>query len=234
MMNIMMNIIMNITTNIVMIHLHYILPYYIIFETFYYISNKLKLFKDFNHVYFLLHFIVNCINTILLLPLIYQLLLDPLGNNIINSDWKHLDIIFPMIIGLHTFHMIHYLNKINQDEIFHHIMTQLIWYNIHIAENPIYIAGIISMSGIPGGITYLMLFLQKYNMCDKKTEKKISMYLNVWLRLPLCIIFATLIYIAGLTNELYYSSTFMALLTIINGVHFMHIIVESYYKNLIQ
>jgi hypothetical protein len=35
----------------------------------------------------------------------------------------------------------------------------------------------------------------------------------------------------GLSNNLYYGSLFMALFTIINGVHFMHNIIESYYTN---
>ena len=216
--------------DIITTHIYEIFPYYIICETFYYCSNKLQIFKDFNHAYFLMHFIINLINTILLIPLINQLLLDPLGNNIIKSDWTQLDIIYPMIIGLHTFHLIHHLHKISLDEIIHHVITQICWYVIHIANNPVYLAGIIVMSGIPGGITYLMLFLQKYNLVEKHTEKKISMYLNIWVRMPICIIFATIMYIIGTSNGLYYSSTFMAIFIIINGVHFMHNIVESYYK----
>ncbi len=223
--------------DIIITHIQEILPYYMICETFYYFSKKLNIFYDFNHAYFLMHFIINLINSILLIPFIGYLISDPLGHNIIKSDWIHLDIIYPMIIGLHTFHLIHHLNKIHYDEIIHHIITHIFWYFIHIAQNPIYLAGIIAMSGIPGGITYLMLFIQKYNiiynnnnLIDKKTEKKISMYLNIWVRMPICIIFATIIYIIGLTNNIYYGSLFMALFTIINGVHFMHNIVESYYN----
>jgi hypothetical protein len=223
--------------DIIITHIYEILPYYMVFETFYYLSNKLKIFYDFNHAYFFMHFIINLINTIILIPFIGHLISDPLGYNIIKSDWDHLDIIYPMIIGLHTFHLIHHLNKINYDEIIHHIITHVFWYIIYIANNPIYLAGIISMSGIPGGITYLMLFLQKCNLVNlnisKNYEKKISMYLNIWVRMPLCIIFATIIYIIGcdLSNNLYYGSLFMALFTIINGVHFMHNIIESYYTN---
>jgi hypothetical protein len=216
--------------DIVITNVQEIIPYYLVFEIFYYISNKLDIFYDFNHAYFLMHFIVNLINTILLLPFIGHLIYDPLGNNIIKSDWQNLDIIYPMINGLHTFHLIHHLKKINPDEIFHHCVTHIFWYIIQIAKNPVYISGIITMSGIPGGITYLMLFLQKYNILNKNTEKKISMYLNIWIREPICIIYATIIYIIGLSNGLYYETLFMAIFTIINGVHFMHNIIESYYN----
>ena len=92
------------------------------------------------------------------------------------------------------------------------------------------------MSGIPGGITYLMLFLQKFDKIDKMNEKKISMYLNIWLRAPLCIIFSTLLYIKNIqayniTNDLYnyYLTLNMIIFTSINGIHFMHTITESHY-----
>lgn len=213
--------------DIIIAHIQEILPYYIIYELFYYRSKHLLI--DFNQTYFLLHFIVNLINTILLIPLIIHLINDPTGKYIISNDWRQLNIIYPMIIGLHTFHVIHNINKIYYDEIIHHVLTHTFWYIIYIADNPIYIAPIMSMSGIPGGITYLMLFLQKYNLISRNNEKKISMYLNIWLRAPLCIIFTPLLYIQSLTNGLFYETLFMILFTMINGIHFMHNIVESYY-----
>lgn len=220
--------------DIILTHIYDILPYYIYCETFYFITKNY--FTDFNHAYFLMHFIVNLINTVLLLPLINHMIYDPLGKTLINDEYKHLEIIYPMIIGLHTFHLIHHLNKINYDELIHHVITQMFWYLIHSADNPIYLSGIISMSGIPGGITYLLLFLQKCNIVNqtnifslKKLEKKISMYLNLWIRAPLCIVYATIIYIIGLNNGLYYGSLFMAIFSMINGIHFMHNIIESYY-----
>jgi hypothetical protein len=215
--------------SIIIHHLNAILPYFIIYEIFYRFSKKIL--YDFNHIYFLLHFIVNLINTTLLIPLINHLLYDPLGDNLVNSDWIYLNEIYPMIIGLHTFHLIHHIKKIQYDEIFHHIMTHIFWYFINELNNPVYIAGIIAMSGIPGGITYLLLYLQKYNLVSKQTEKKISMYLNIWIRNPICIIFSTILYIKSLTNNMYYETLIMSLFTMINGIHFMHNIIESYYKN---
>jgi len=216
--------------SLILTHISEIIPYYLIFEIFYQFSKKI--FIDFNHIYFLLHFIVNLINTILLIPLIGYLLNDPLGNNIILSEWTNLDIIYPMIIGLHTFHLLHHIKNIKYDEFIHHIITFVFWYYIKILTNPIYLAGIISMSGIPGGITYLILFLQKYNLVSKKIEKKISMYLNIWFRAPVCVIFATLLYIKSLENNMFYGTLFMCVFTIINGIHFMHNIIESYYLSL--
>ena len=188
--------------DIIINHILEILPYYIIFESFYYITKKS--FSDFNTIYFLLHFIVNLINTIFILPYINILIQDPLKFlnqstiNTINTinlrdsmyhDLINLNMIYPMVIGLHTFHLIHHLNKINYDELVHHTLTHIFWYIVYLANNPLYIIPMIGMAGIPGGITYLLLFLNKFNYISSICEKKISMYLNIWLRAPLCIIF---------------------------------------------
>jgi hypothetical protein len=218
--------------NILIEHIIDVLPFFIIFEICH-IGSK-NIFREFNTTYFLLHFIVNCINTYLLIPLIYNIIYDPIGKYILMDNWNKLDIIYPMIIGLHTFHLVHNISKIYYDEIIHHILTHIFWYFISYTDNPFYIAPIIAMSGIPGGITYLLLFINKYNLISRITEKKISMYLNIWLRAPMCIIFATLLYIQGCNNNIFYETLFMVLFIIVNGIHFMHNITESYYINILN
>jgi hypothetical protein len=96
----------------------------------------------------------------------------------------------------------------------------------------------IAMSGIPGGITYLMLFLQKFGRVSKLTEKYISMNLNIWFRAPVCVSSAVLMYVKN-TEEYqiekndfnYYMTLFMIFFTFINGVHFMNNIIDSYYNS---
>jgi hypothetical protein len=179
------------------------------------------------------------INTIILLPHVYTLLQNPYeyikNESIISIEDTFLKYIYPLIISLHTFHLFHHLQKINFDEIIHHIFTHIFWYVIHITNNRLIILSIISMSGIPGAITYFMLFLQKLNYINGILEKQISTYLNIWIRAPLCIIFSTLLYIqlyihTNLYNDYYYYNMFVILFISINGIHFMHNITESYYK----
>ena len=224
--------------NIIATHVAELLPYYIIYEIFY--INYKKIYKDFNTTYFLLHFILNTINTIILLPHIYTLIQDPYeyikNESLISINDTYLKFIYPLIISLHTFHLIHHLKKINYDEIFHHVCTHIFWYIIHVTNNRLIILSIISMSGIPGGITYLMLYLHKINYIDSVTEKKISTYLNIWIRSPLCNIFSTFLFIQlymhrYLYDNYYYLNIFVILFTSINGIHFMHNITESYYKH---
>jgi hypothetical protein len=206
-----------------------VLPFYIIFELFYYFSKK---YIDFSGTYFILHFIVNLINTILLIPFILTMFTDPFAKYSQYDNWESLDYIYPLVIGLHTFHLVHHIKNIHYDEIIHHILTYIFWYVTWVNNNPIYIAPMITMSGIPGGITYLMLFLNKINKLSKLTEKKISMYINIWLRAPLCIIFSTILYIDNIkNNDYYYITLFSIIFTFINGVHFMKNIIDSYYQN---
>lgn len=224
-------------SNLFLTHIYEVLPFYLIFESFNYICNKIG-YKDFNQKYFLLHFIVNFINTIILTPLILIMFSDPLLKTENLTNWNSLNYIYPMIIGLHTLHLIHHLNEIYYDEIIHHIITHIFWYGItYCNTNPLYITPIIAMSGIPGGITYLILFLQKIGNVSKLSEKYISMNLNIWIRAPFCIIGSTLMYVKN-TEEYqiekndfnYYITLFMILFTFINGVHFMNNIIDSYYN----
>lgn len=215
-------------------HIFEILPFYLIFECVHFLSNKIG-YKDFNSLYFILHFIVNFINTLLLIPYIILMTNDPLFKN--DIDTNSLRLIYPMLIGLHTFHLVHHLKEIKYDEVIHHLVTHIFWFGVNMNPNPVYIIPMIGMSGIPGGITYLMLFLQKIRRIGKLTEKYISMYLNIWLRAPICIIGSTLMYVKNVeeTNKdiySYYIVLFMIFFTFINGVHFMNNIIDSYYLTL--
>jgi hypothetical protein len=214
------------------IHILEILPFYIFFELAYLALTKYNIINNFNTSYFIFHFIVNMINTILLIPYVITMFDDPLGKYIDPFEWNNLDYIYPMVIGLHIFHIVHNINRINYDEIIHHVFTHVFWYVTYTQNHPIYIVGMIAMSGIPGGITYLLLVLQKFNKITQNYEKKISMYLNIWLRAPLCVMFATLMYIKLTQTNYYcyYLTMFKIFFTIVNGIHFMHNIIYSYYS----
>lgn len=200
---------------------------YFFYETIF-LLNK----NDFNMIYFALHFIINLFNTICILPFLYNFIEDPLFLESYNN-YSWLIYLYPALISLHNFHMIHNLKQINLDEIVHHILTYSFWGLILYLHHPIYIASLIIMSGIPGGITYGLLFLKKLNLIKSITEKKVSKILNVWVRSPGCVMFGFLYIIRTLilkeSNMTFYMNIFMALWTMINGIHFMDNICESYY-----
>jgi len=175
--------------------------------------------------------------TSIVAPYCLTLLYDPLGITTNYTDYMpNYFILYPMISGLHTFHLIKSYKNIKIDETIHHIVTYTFALINHIFNHPIYYSNLIFLSGIPGGITYALLFLQKIGKLNYSTEKKISVNINIWVRAPLSIIWSALIYCKYIYE---YKTNFHLALTLIsmffitlNGIHFKNTIVESYYKHL--
>lgn len=194
--------------------------------------------ESFSTSYFLMHFIVNSIITLLCLPYFLTLFYDPTGidevydGEYMNEFW-YIKYTYPILIGLHTYHLIDYKN-INTSEIIHHIITYIFYFISYKMQHPFYYVHLICMSGVPGGITYYMLFLEKINGISIITEKYISMCINFWIRCPGCIIYATLLYdrMIYMYESICPIHLFLILLTAINGIYFTTTIVESYYSKL--
>jgi hypothetical protein len=173
--------------------------------------------------------------TSIIAPYCLTMFSDPIGlNNDYLSYKNNYEFLFPLISGLHTFHLLKSYKKIQLDEIIHHVITYAFGIINYILSHPFYYSYLIIVSGIPGGITYLLLFLQKIGMIQSITEKKISYLLNVWIRAPFTVVWASLAY-----NRLIYieESMLNKVLIIIsiffiplNGIHFMTTIAQSYHK----
>ena len=203
----------------------------------YIISNILttRFLYDNSTQYFILHFIHNMIITYIVAPYCLTMITDPIGVNdeylIYKNNYKFL---YPMISGLHTFHLLQSYKKINYDEIIHHFIAYTFSIINHVLSHPFYYSYLIIITGIPGGITYLLLFLQKLNLINSLTEKHISYLLNVWIRAPLSVVWSTLAY----NRLMYIEESFINKIFIIismffislNGIHFMTTIAQSYYK----
>jgi hypothetical protein len=190
---------------------------------------------NFNTSYFMLHFITNCIITSLCFPYFLTLFKDPNG---IESDYEEYGYIrysFPIIASLHTYHLYNSYDFINLDEIIHHFVTYVFWIICQSLSHPFYYVSLICMSGVPGGITYLMLFMQKHNIMSSLNEKYYSMLLNIWMRGPGCIIYSTLLYdrmIYIKNGDFCPIHLFLIGFTILNGIHFTTTIFDSYYRML--
>jgi hypothetical protein len=202
------------------------------------ILNK-TVFKKYslNITYCALHFLVNCIVTCMCIPYFLTLFKDPNG---IESDYEEYGFIrytYPIIGSLHTFHLYKSFSFIKWDEMLHHIVTYVFWIICEYLSHPFYYISLICLSGIPGGITYLMLFLKSHNILTSLQEKYYSMLINFWMRGPGCIIYSTLLY-----DRMIYIDDgkfcpihlFLIGFTMINGIHFTTTIVDSYYRLLLK
>lgn len=55
-------------------------------------------------------------------------------------------------------------------------------------------AGAIFISGLPGGVSYFLLGLQKMGLCKPVVEKRITANMNAWIRLPGILINSFIVY----------------------------------------
>eukprot|EP00035_Acanthoeca_spectabilis_P021579 m.439011 g.439011 ORF g.439011 m.439011 type:complete len:323 (-) comp18320_c0_seq1:929-1897(-) len=166
---------------------------------------------------------------------------DPLGAN-----WWHPDVLLHpcsdwpviMVIAVHTYHCLGF--KLSQQDIFHHFLfvpTLGVGGGLLTKWGPIRNCLCFFISGLPGGIDYVMLVLLKNGMTDKLTCKRLSCKLNVWLRGPGCgvllpgTIYAT--YTEGhLSDDVKYRSLLLGLFAAYNGLYYMEMAVKNYQMHL--
>lgn len=140
-----------------------------------------------------------------------------------------------IIYGIHLYHIVWYYNKLRFEDWLHHILmcgialplTLLFYHNNLIGHSFFFI------NGLPGGIDYLLLFMVRNNIIDRMIEKKVNLYINLWLRCPGCISTVSLIIceIVNTNTLLYYQLVSSIIITCTiywNGIYFMEKVVSNY------
>ncbi len=99
-----------------------------------------------------------------------------------------------LVVSLHLYHLVRYYKSLKTDDWLHHILMIAVATPIGIAfpYTPLMGYSLFFSTGLPGGISYFALFLQRNGLLDRMTEKKINTTLNVWVRSPGCVSHATL------------------------------------------
>ena len=150
-----------------------------------------------------------------------------------------------LICGLHLYHIIWYYNNLRRDDWIHHILMIGIVIPITYIAGPEYHNllghGIFFITGLPGSIDYLLLFLVRNNVIDRIIEKRINCIINQWIRCPGCISTCSLLlYHSNIQssdqgtlqskNYKYIGIYTMFIIIYWNGVYFMNQVVEDYIK----
>ena len=86
-----------------------------------------------------------------------------------------------------------------------------------LAWGPVQPAGAFFISGLPGGLTYLMLGLVKLGLLPGIKEKQITANLNSWLRVPGILITSFLVYQAAVTGNHSLPSVWVAVPSVVLG-----------------
>ena len=141
-----------------------------------------------------------------------------------------------LTFGLHLYHTIWYFKKLRFDDWLHHILTCGIALPLAAFSNAGSLLGhsLFYTTGLPGGIDYLMLFLNRNGFIEKITEKRVNNFLNLWLRCPGCISQAALTVVGfnmvGDKLSSYDRTTGLitAFIVFWNGIYFMNQVVVNY------
>lgn len=145
-------------------------------------------------------------------------------------------------IALHMYHILIYWPSLRKDDWLHHIIMvgiiAPIIFSYKLGGNVVG-HGLFYISGLPGGIDYILLFLNRNNMLiSRHTEKYINSLLNIWLRCPGCIVTAafTLIMVQKMVTTVY--ELLLVLFTLCallwNGIYFMNDVVQNYHMSLLH
>ena len=141
------------------------------------------------------------------------------------------------VIGaLHLYHLMAY--STSRADWFHHILFcgTLVPIGL-ISPNPIVNVFSFFLSGLPGGIDYLMLALVKHGRLSREVEKVWNARINVWLRSPGCMAAAGVMFCAvkyGDPTTVCASNpgigAVLGLLIIFNGQYYSQVVVGNTFR----
>ena len=155
-------------------------------------------------------------------------------NNLQIYDYNVVSYIF----SIHFYHIFYYNKDLVYYDWLHHILMIFVCLplSLKIKNYPLFCHSVFFLTGLPGGIDYFLLFLNRNNIIEKKVEKRINYYLNLWIRGPGCIASSTLLakyFINNYHNQsLSDNLSAMAITGIVfwNGIYFMDLVLSDYYR----
>ena len=198
---------------------------WILFSTLILLHNVINFNKKITK-YFLIHFMFNMYVTFNTFENTIEILYNPYAVFITNNYVSFAVVLF------HIYHIVYYYKDIKIDEMIHHIWIVFIilpitWLNYcNIADSSLFF-----MTGLPGGITYLLLVLKEMKYISSLTEKHISKHLNMWIRIPGSIIVGYIIFVNAMIATTIFATislVFCSLGCLWNGVYFGSTIISSY------
>jgi hypothetical protein len=137
--------------------------------------------------------------------------------------------------ALHLYHTLLYWRTFRFDDWLHHILMICVTLPLGCAapSGPLLGMSLFFTTGLPGGISYGALWLERNGWLSRAIEKGVNQRVNVWIRAPGCVATATLIsqsvlvHPDGATTWQGVAGLVCALLVGWNGLYFMQQAVES-------
>jgi hypothetical protein len=193
------------------------------------IDNILEKYNILGRYYFN-HFLINFIITYITFD---DVILSYTDFN--NTIYKPINIIsVELAFSIHFYHIIIYYNKFLFDDWLHHIIMIFIALPLGIYVRCGYLIGhsLFFLTGLPGGINYLLLFLQRNNLIDRKTQKYYNYSLNLYIRQPGTIATSVIGILSIFYFDFYIFEKIFLYFIIIshywNGIYFMEQVIRNY------
>lgn len=136
--------------------------------------------------------------------------------------------------ALHFYHIKDYWHSLMSDDWLHHglMIGVALPLTLFVDGGALLGMNLFFTTGLPGGISYALLFAERNGWIDKVTEKAINVPVHVWLRAPGCtanaaLAAATLLSSHSATGWQKVFGLLIAGLTYWNGQYFMRQVVEA-------
>tara|TARA_Y100000389_G_scaffold43674_1_gene38343 strand:- start:85 stop:798 length:714 start_codon:yes stop_codon:yes gene_type:complete len=213
--------------------------FYLCTNTFsiYILDNLIQYISTSEGRWYKIHFVINFYTFYHLYDKVINLIIDSSNNYIMYDDTNNLSMnLMNYHLSLHIYHIIFFKN-LNFWDYFHHIIFAffgIIPGMLFINSNQLYFQ-MISGGGIPGMIEYGSLILVKHNIINKITQKRLNVFLYIFIRLPLCIMGSTYNMIAynnGYISDSLWITLYLNILMYLNGTIFTYLTCNSYYKHI--
>jgi len=155
--------------------------------------------------WFLLHWAANMFVCLTALIPLYTAFTDPY--NAASAEKYSDDGIFAagsawpltFVNAVHVYHMIGGFSLSSADYFHHLLFIPLLGFPGQVLSwGPAQAAGAFFISGLPGGLTYLMLAMVKLGWMNSIKEKRVTANLNSWVRVPGILITSFLVYQAAI------------------------------------
>ena len=138
-----------------------------------------------------------------------------------------------LVFALHFYHIAAYWRKFRADDWLHHGLMIGIALPIGglVPAGALLGYSLFFTTGLPGGIDYGLLFMNRNGWLRRETEKRVNTWLNVWVRSPGTVSLATLtaVRISSIApySPLWWGGIVTSLLNYWNGQYFMQQAVYS-------
>jgi hypothetical protein len=130
--------------------------------------------------------------------------------------------------ALHLYHVMYYWRVFRYDDWLHHgLMVGIaLPLSLSLRTGPLLGANLFFTTGLPGAISYGLLFANRNGWIDTLLAKRWNAATNLWIRAPGCVAHATLSLLAlsvvpRVTNDQTIATLLIAVLTAWNGLYFM-------------